>query len=146
MRKKSPRESAAVLSALDRRFEPDAYVMMSGGPHLLARVAHHGVRTLAHQQAQIARQLVALLQVQAASREAPTVSAWDLWLLPFVLAHEPAQVPGWIELFLHRVAQAGPLPNGQRPVSLTARDQPIGAFLQELLSRCGVPARPSVRR
>jgi len=36
VRKKSPRESAAVLSALDRRFSPDAYVMMSGGPHLLA--------------------------------------------------------------------------------------------------------------
>jgi hypothetical protein len=36
VRKKSARESAAVLSALDRRFEPDAYVMMSGGPHLLA--------------------------------------------------------------------------------------------------------------
>lgn len=36
VRKKSPRESASVLSALDRRFEPDAYVMMSGGPHLLA--------------------------------------------------------------------------------------------------------------
>lgn len=37
-------------------------------------------------------------------------------------------------------AQAGPLPNGQRAVSLTAREQPIGAFLQDLLARAGVPA------
>lgn len=36
VRKKSPREGAAVMSALDRRFQPDAYVMMADGSHLLA--------------------------------------------------------------------------------------------------------------
>ena len=71
------------------------------------------------------RQLVALLRVQAASREAPTVSAWDLWLLPFVLAHEPAQVPGWTELFLHRVAEAGPLP-------MDGLERAVLAFEQQL--------------
>jgi MoxR-like ATPase len=44
------------------------------------------------------RKLAALLQVQAASRLAAgdadaTVSPWDLWVLPYVLAARPAQVP-----------------------------------------------------
>ena len=37
------------------------------------------------------------------------------------------------------VAHAGPLPNGQRPVSITAREQPIGAFLQNLFAAVDVP-------
>ena len=56
------------------------------------------------------RQLVTLLQLQAASRGANTISPWDLWLLPFVLAADPAQVPGWTTLFLHAVARTEPLP------------------------------------
>jgi type III secretion protein C len=36
-------------------------------------------------------------------------------------------------------AHAGPLPNGQRPVSITAREQPIGAFLQNLFAAVDVP-------
>ncbi len=36
-------------------------------------------------------------------------------------------------------AQAGPLPNGQRPVSITAREQPIAAFLQDLFAAVDVP-------
>lgn len=55
------------------------------------------------------RQTAALLQVQAASREAVEVSAWDTWLLPFVLAAEPDQVPGWTDWFLHTVARTVPL-------------------------------------
>jgi MoxR-like ATPase len=48
--------------------------------------------------------------VQAASRGAREVSPWDLWLLPFVLAADPAQVPGWTDWFLHAVAHTEPLP------------------------------------
>jgi MoxR-like ATPase len=55
------------------------------------------------------RQLVALLQVQAASRDAPEVDPWDLWLLPYVLAADPGQVPGWTDFFLHAVAHTAPL-------------------------------------
>jgi type III secretion protein C len=36
-------------------------------------------------------------------------------------------------------AHAGPLPNGQRPVSITAREQPIAAFLQNLFAAVDVP-------
>lgn len=36
LRKKTPEESADILSRIDRRFEPDAYVMMPNGPHLQA--------------------------------------------------------------------------------------------------------------
>lgn len=56
------------------------------------------------------RQLVALLQLQAASRGASAISPWDLWLLPFVLAADPAQVPGWTTWFMHAVAHTEPLP------------------------------------
>jgi MoxR-like ATPase len=55
------------------------------------------------------RQTAALLQVEAASRDAAEVSVWDAWLLPLVLAAEPDQVPGWTDWFLHTVAQAEPL-------------------------------------
>ncbi len=71
------------------------------------------------------RQLVALLRVQAASRGAASVDAWDLWLLPFVLAHDPAQVPGWTELFMLRVAEAGPLP-------MDGLERAVLAFEQQL--------------
>lgn len=36
-------------------------------------------------------------------------------------------------------AHAGPLPNGQRKVSITAREQPIAAFLQDLAAAVDVP-------
>lgn len=71
------------------------------------------------------RQLVGLLQLQAASRGAAGVSDWELWLLPFVLAADPAQVPGWIEFFMHRVAQTAPLP-------LDGVERAVTAFEQQL--------------
>jgi len=40
-------------------------------------------------------------------------------------------------------AQAAPMPNGARPVSITAREQPIAAFLQNLFSAVDVPAAVS---
>jgi type III secretion protein C len=36
-------------------------------------------------------------------------------------------------------AHAGPMPNGQRKVSITAREQPISAFLQDLAAQVDVP-------
>ena len=36
VRKKTPEESAEIIAAIDRRFTPDAYVMMPSGPHLQA--------------------------------------------------------------------------------------------------------------
>ena len=63
------------------------------------------------------RKLVGLLQVQAASRKpghgdpeggAGEVSAWDLWLLPYVLAAQPAQVAGLRQWFMQQVALAVP--------------------------------------
>lgn len=36
-------------------------------------------------------------------------------------------------------AHAGPMPNGQRKVSITAREQPITAFLQDLAAQVDVP-------
>lgn len=36
LRKKLPREGAAVLQAIDRRFAPDAYVLMAASPQMLA--------------------------------------------------------------------------------------------------------------
>jgi type III secretion protein C len=37
-------------------------------------------------------------------------------------------------------AAAAPMPNGGRPVTITAREQPIGAFLQDLFATVDVPA------
>jgi MoxR-like ATPase len=54
------------------------------------------------------RKLVQLLQVQAATRGAPAVALWDLWVLPFVLAAQPAQVPALVEDFLRDVGGAVP--------------------------------------
>ncbi len=71
------------------------------------------------------RQLVDVLKLQAASRSAPEVAGWDLWLLPFVLAADPAHVPGWTDFFMHRVAQTAPLP-------LDGLERAVTAFEQQL--------------
>jgi MoxR-like ATPase len=60
------------------------------------------------------RKLAALLQVQAASRPGrddaeQTVSPWDLWVLPYVLAARPAQCPMLRDGFLAGVGQAVPV-------------------------------------
>jgi MoxR-like ATPase len=71
------------------------------------------------------RQLVALLQVQAASRDAGSVQAWDLWVLPFVIAQGPAEVPAWRDWFLHRIAHTDPPP-------LEGLERAVLAFEQQL--------------
>ena len=72
------------------------------------------------------RQTAALLQVQAASRDASEVSdAWDTWLLPFTLAADPDQVPGWTDWFLQTVAKATPL-------SIDGLERAATAFEQQL--------------
>ena len=55
------------------------------------------------------RQLAHLLQVEAASLGRDQVDPWDTWVLPFVLAHGPEQVPGWTDWFMEQVALAVPL-------------------------------------
>ena len=55
------------------------------------------------------RKVVALLKVQAASRHAQAVGVWDLWLLPFVLAQQPAQATALTAWFWHTVAHAAPI-------------------------------------
>jgi MoxR-like ATPase len=71
------------------------------------------------------RQTAALLQVQAASRDATEVSVWDGWLLPFTLAADPDQVPGWTDWFLQTVAQA-------RPLAIEGLERAATAFEQQL--------------
>ena len=55
------------------------------------------------------RKLVQLLRVQAASRGAEAIGDADLWVLPFVLADRPEQVPGLVEDFLRDVGGAVPV-------------------------------------
>jgi len=71
------------------------------------------------------RQTAHLLQVQAASAGAAEVSAWDAWLLPFTLAADPDQVPGWTNWFLLTVAQA-------RPLAMEGLERAAQAFEQQL--------------
>lgn len=71
------------------------------------------------------RQTAALLQVQAASRSAAEVSVWDAWLLPFTLAADPQQVPGWTDWFLQTVAHAAPL-------AIDGLERAVMAFEQQL--------------
>ena len=71
------------------------------------------------------RQTAALLQLQAASRYATEVSVWDAWLLPFTLAADPDQVPGWTDWFLHTVARATPL-------AIDGLERAAAAFEQQL--------------
>lgn len=92
---------------------------------LLKAAREHAARTDQTVSDRRWRQLVALLKLQAASRAAGTVSAWDLWLLPFALAHAPEQVPGWTAFFLHRVADTAPLP-------LEGFEHAVAAFEQQL--------------
>jgi MoxR-like ATPase len=71
------------------------------------------------------RQLVALLQWQAASCDAPAVDEWDLWVLPYVLAADPAHVPGWTRFFLDAVAHTAPQP-------IDGLERAVMAFEQQL--------------
>jgi len=71
------------------------------------------------------RQTAALLQVQAASRGAGEVSVWDAWLLPFTLAADPDQVPGWTDWFLHTVALT-------EPPAIDGLERAAQAFEQQL--------------
>ena len=71
------------------------------------------------------RQLVALLQWQAASGDAPAVREWDLWVLPYVLAADPTHVPGWTRFFLDAVAHTAPQP-------IDGLERAVMAFEQQL--------------
>ena len=71
------------------------------------------------------RQVAHLLQVEAASRGDTTVDLWDAWILSFVLAGHPRDVPGWTDWFLSTVAQADPL-------SIDGLERATQAFEQQL--------------
>ena len=71
------------------------------------------------------RQVAHLLQVEAASRGETAVDLWDAWILPFVLAAHPRDVPGWTDWFLSTVAQADPL-------SIDGLERATQAFEQQL--------------
>jgi MoxR-like ATPase len=71
------------------------------------------------------RQVAHLLQVEAASRGDTAVDLWDAWILPFVLAAHPRDVPGWTDWFLSTVAQADPL-------SIDGLERATQAFEQQL--------------
>ncbi|MCB2016305.1 MAG: AAA family ATPase [Hydrogenophaga sp.] len=71
------------------------------------------------------RQTAALLQLQAASREASEVSVWDAWLLPFTLASDPDEVPAWTDWFLAQVAQL-------KPLAIEGLERAAQAFEQQL--------------
>lgn len=55
------------------------------------------------------RQAVELLRTAAASEGREAVDRWDLWLAPYCIAAEPAQLPALQEGFLAAVAEAAPL-------------------------------------
>jgi MoxR-like ATPase len=54
------------------------------------------------------RQLVGLLRTAALSEGRLAVDVWDLWLAPYALAAEPAQVAPLQQWFVEQVAQAAP--------------------------------------
>jgi type III secretion protein C len=59
--------------------------------------------------------------------------------MPTSLTRRILQLACGALVVLGAAAQAGPLPNGQRKVSITAREQPIGAFLQDVAAAVDVP-------
>jgi len=100
---------------------------------LLLQARQHAAQTQQTVSDRRWRQLVELLQLQAASRGADAVSPWDLWLLPYVLAAAPPDVPGWIDFFQHGVAQTAPLP-------LEGLERAVLAFEQQLDTERRAPA------
>jgi MoxR-like ATPase len=75
--------------------------------------ALHGLRRFAGEQGIAVsdrrwRQLVGLLRSAALTEGRTHVDAFDLWLAPFVVAHEPTQVPLVQAWFVQQVAQATP--------------------------------------
>jgi MoxR-like ATPase len=54
------------------------------------------------------RQLVGLLRCAALTEGRSEVDALDLWLVPYVVAHQPNQVPGLQDWFVREVARAAP--------------------------------------
>jgi MoxR-like ATPase len=52
--------------------------------------------------------LIGLMRTAALSEGRDTLDAWDLWLAPYALAAEPAQVAPLQQWFVDQVAQAAP--------------------------------------
>ena len=80
------------------------------------------------------RKLVALLQLQAFSRGDSEVSPWDLWLLPFALSVQPAQVEPLTQWFLAMVAEA-------RELDVQWLERAVEAFERQLQIELSAPAQ-----
>ena len=63
--------------------------------------------------------------------------------MPTFPIHRVLQTAFLAMAVLCTAAHAGPLPNGQRKISITAREQPVGAFLQDLAAAVDVPLAPA---
>ena len=79
------------------------------------------------------RQFVGLLRTAAATEGRAEVDAFDLWLAPHVLAHEPAQQPALAAWFVEHVAQA-------RPHELPWLARAVEAFEKQLEIELSMPA------
>lgn len=79
------------------------------------------------------RQLVGLLRTAAATEGRAEVDAFDLWLAPYVLAHEPAQQPALAAWFVEHVAQA-------QPHALPWLARAVEAFEKQLEIELSLPA------
>jgi MoxR-like ATPase len=79
------------------------------------------------------RQFVGLLRTAAATDGRAEVDAFDLWLAPYVLAHEPVQQPALAQWFVERVAQA-------QPHDLPWLSRAVEAFEKQLEIEQAMPA------
>ncbi len=95
-------DRAAVQRARDAT--PLGAAALAGLQALRARVYADGIAVSDRRW----RQFVGLLRTAAATEGRAEVDAFDLWLAPYALAHEPAQQPALAAWFVEHVAQAQP--------------------------------------
>jgi MoxR-like ATPase len=78
------------------------------------------------------RQTVSLLKTAAATSGRGAVAPWDLWLLPYCLAEQPAQLPALAQ-WVHEECL------GTRPVEAAWLGRAVEAFEQQLAIEAQVP-------
>ncbi len=95
-------ELSALHGARERIALPD--VVLQQLHALRALVAQRGIAVSDRRW----RQLIGLMRTAALSEGRHALDAWDLWLAPYALAAEPAQVAPLQQWFVEQVAQAAP--------------------------------------